>query len=234
MFGCTSQKEIPVPEVINLRSEYLSNPVGMDVLNPRMSWQMKKGKRGARQTAYRIMLATSDQLLSAETPDLWDTGKIDSDQSNQVVYNGKSLKSGLKVFWKVKIWDENKTESVWSKTAGWEMGLLTSEEWHAKWIGAPSNLTIGEFKNASPLFRKEVTISKKVKKARAYISGLGYYELYINGQKIGDHVLSPNQTNYDRRNVEKWSESRIGNMNTSVLYETFDITSSLKPAGNNF
>ena len=102
-FGCTSRKEKPVPEVINLRSEYLPNPVGMDVLNPRLSWQMKKDKRGARQMAYRIMAATNDQLLSAQTPDLWDTGKIDSDQSNQVVYNGKSLKSGLKVIWKVKV-----------------------------------------------------------------------------------------------------------------------------------
>ena len=234
VFGCTSQKETPVPEVINLRTEYLPNPVGMDVLNPRLSWQMKKEKRGARQTAYRIIVATNDQLLLAETPDLWDTGKIDSDQSNQLVYNGKSLKSGLKVFWKVKIWDEDKSESVWSKTAGWEMGLLTAVEWHAKWIGAPATLTTSEFKNASPLFRKEVAIPKKVRQARAYISGLGYYELYINGVKIGDHVLSPNQTNYDRRNVEKWSESRIGNMNTSVLYETFDITNSLKVGVNAF
>ena len=108
VFGCTTQNDKPVPELINLRTEYLPNPFGMDVLNPRLSWQMKKDVRGARQSAYRIMAATSDQLLSAETPDLWDTGKIDSDQSNQLVYNGKDLKSGLKVYWKVKIWDENK------------------------------------------------------------------------------------------------------------------------------
>ena len=142
-FGCTTPKKTAVPEVINLHTEYLPNPVGMDILSPRLSWQMKKDKRGARQTAYRIMAATSEDLLAAETPDLWDSGKIESDRSNQVVYNGKALKSRLKVFWKVKIWDENKKKSVWSKTAEWEMGLLTLGEWQAKWIGALTQGRLG-------------------------------------------------------------------------------------------
>ena len=230
--SCTSVKVEPT--VSELRCEYLANPVGMEVSKPRLSWQMKKEVRGAKQTAYRIMAATSDSLLQNDSPDLWDSGKIESDQSIQVEYQGKPLKSRMKVSWKVQIWDEEKNESAWSTISQWEMGLLDKSDWQAKWIGAPESLATKELKLPSPLFRKEINISKKIKQARAYISGLGYYELYINGGKIGDHVLSPNQTNYDRQKVEKWSESRIGNMNSTVLYETYDITSALKQGGNAF
>lgn len=231
-FSCTTQKI--KPEVIDLRCEYLAKPIGLDVLVPRLSWKMKKDVRGARQSAYRILVASTDELLLNDSPDWWDSGKIESDQSIQVEYNGKPLKSGMKVSWRVKIWDKEKNESAWSPISNWEMGLLDKSEWLAKWIGAPASLATKEWKLSSPLFRKEIDISKKIKKARAYISGLGYYELYINGQKIGDHVLSPNQTNYDRRKVEKWGEPRIGNMTSTVLYETFDITSFLKSGGNAF
>ncbi len=230
--ACTSQKRISPTKVTTLRCEYLPNPVGMDVVNPRLSWQMKKDLPGASQTAYRILVATSAEELSKNSGDLWDTGKIESDQSAQVIYAGKPLTSGMKVFWKVQIWDEAKSESLWSTVSEWEMGLLSATDWQARWIGAPASLTTGDLKHAAPLFRKELNLLKKVKKASVYISGLGYYELYINGTKIGDHVLSPNQTNYDRQKVEKWEESRIGNMTSTVLYETFDITSSLKEGGN--
>ena len=232
MVSCESSKTTAPPEVINLRTEYVQNPVGMDVGAPRLSWQMKKDGRGARQTAYRVLAATNKEQLDANNADLWDSGKIDSDRSIQISYDGKPMQSGMKVSWKVQIWDEEKQQSAWSNVSHWEMGLLQPSDWQAKWIGAPESLTPGELKNGSPLFRKELTISKKVKQARAYISGLGYYELYINGSKIGDHVLSPNQTNYDRQKVEKWDESRIGNMSSTVLYETFDITTSLKTGGN--
>ena len=232
LVSCESSKTTAPPEVINLSTEYLENPVGMDVSAPRLSWQMKKEVRGARQTAYRVLVATSNQLLEGNNPDLWDSGKTESDQSNQVVYAGKPLTAGMKVSWKVQIWDEEKKQSTWSAISTWEMGLLTAQQWQAKWIGAPESLTIGDLKNASPEFRREFTVSKKIKQASAYLTGLGYYELYLNGKKIGDHVLSPNQTNYDRQKVEKWSEQRIGNMTSTVLYETFDITSALKDGGN--
>jgi len=228
--GCKVQKSIP--QVYDLRCEYIKDPVGLDVLSPRLSWKMKKDTRGARQTAYRIEVASTDGLLITDSPDIWDSGKIESDLSIQVEYDGIPLKSGMRVSWRVKIWDEENNPSQWSNIFHWEMGLIGETDWKAKWIGAPGSLTYGEWKYFSPLFRKEVNISKKIKSARAYISGLGYYELYINGEKIGDHVLSPNQTNYDRRQVEKWSEPRIGNMTTSVLYETYDITSNLKSGGN--
>jgi alpha-L-rhamnosidase len=232
--SCTPPKTGSTGVVDDLRCEYLRDPLGIDVIKPRLSWKMNKEVNGAKQTAYRIMVASDDELLIHNTPDLWDSGKMESGQSVQVEYQGKPLSPGLKVSWKVQIWDEQKNESLWSKTANWEMGLLNARDWQAKWIGAPPSLTSGEWKLAAPFFRKEVSISKEVKQARAYISGLGYYELYVNGLKIGDHVLSPNQTNYDRQKVEKWSESRIGNMTSTVLYETFDITSSLNPRANAF
>lgn len=230
LFACQPQKG--KTEVNDLRCEYLTHPLGIDVRSPRLSWKMVDENRGAAQTAYRILAATNNELLQAETPDLWDSGKTESNRSVQIEYKGKPLQSGMKVFWKVQIWNEKGAASNWSETAKWEMALLNETDWQAKWIGAPELLKIPESKLPAPIFRKEITVEKNIKNARVYISGLGYYEFYINGEKIGDHVLSPNQTNYDRREVEKWSESRIGNMNTTVLYETFDITNSLKQGEN--
>ena len=218
-------------QIIDLRCEYLTNPLGIDFQSPRLSWVMKSESRGAAQTAYRIIAATEEKLLQSEKPDLWDSGKVESDNSIQIEYAGKPLQNGMKVFWKVQVWDENGNALLWSQTAHWEMGLMKKEDWQAKWISSTA-FNIEEWKLPSPLFRKEIQIQKKIKKARATISGLGYYELYINGSKIGDHVLSPNQTNYDRQKVEKWSEPRIGNMTTTVLYETFDITTNLKSGQN--
>ena len=233
IFGACQTKG-PIPLVTDLRCEYLTNPIGISVELPRLSWKMVKETRGASQTAYRILIASNIEKLGNEDPDLWDSGKMDSDQSIHVEYKGKPLTSGMKVFWKVQIWDEEKSQSAWSEVSTCEMGLLEKSDWLAKWIGAPESLTTSDVKLPAPYFRKEVPITKKIKKARAYVSGLGYYELYINGLKIGDHVLSPNQTNYDRRNTEKWNESKIGNMKTRVLYEIFDITSSLKLGSNAF
>ena len=221
-------------EVTDLKCEYLTNPIGMDVLAPRLSWKMNTTRKGAMQSEYRIIAATSEELLQRETPDLWDTKMVQSDQSVHIQYNGKPLTSGMKVFWKVQIRNGQHYTSAWSKTASWEMGLLSRNDWQAKWIGAPEAINTGKWKLPAPQFRKEVLIAKNIRKARAYISGLGYYELYLNGRKVGNHVLSPNQTNYDIRKLEKWSENRIGNMSTTVLYETFDITPYLKAGSNAF
>ena len=219
-------------EVTDLRCEYLNQPVGVDVTSPRLSWKMSTTRRGAVQSAYRIMVATSKELLQKDLPDLWDTQMTRSDQSNQIPYAGKPLQSRETVYWKVQLRNEQHYTSVWSQIASWEMGLLNADDWKAKWIDAPETINPKKLKLPSPFFRKEINISKKIKKARVYVSGLGYYELYLNGNKVGDHVLSPNQTNYDKRRLEKWNESKIGNMTTTVLYETFDLTRDLK-AGTN-
>ncbi len=221
-------------KVVDLRCEYLTEPVGIEDPSPRLSWKMETEKQGASQSVYQIQVASGDSLLDQNKPDLWDSGIVKSDNSSQVEYKGKELHSGMKVFWRVRIRDQQHATSAWSKTANWEMGLLNTELWKAKWIGAPESIHAGNLKLPAPQFRKEISFSKPVKKGRAYISGLGYYELSINGKKIGDHLLSPNQTNYDRRKVEKWNESKIGNMTTTVLYETYDITSSLKTGRNAF
>jgi len=218
--------------VTDLCCEYLTNPVGIDVPTPRLSWKMESGKRGAAQSAYRIMVATSESLLDMETPDLWDSGMVLSDHSSQIVYNGKALQSGMILFWRVQTRDEQHFTSAWSQTAHWEMGKMASGDWDAKWIGAPAAINQENHKLPAPAFRKEFMVSKLVRSARAYITGLGYYELYLNGAKVGDHLLSPNQTNYDSRRLEKWNEAKIGHMTTTVLYETFDITSALKRGPN--
>ncbi len=230
LFSCKPEKN--VFKAIDLRCGYLENPVGLDDPNPRFFWKMEKPVHGAMQTAYQIQAATSFDLLKNDTAYLWDSGIVQSDQSIQIEYKGKPLQPRMEIFWRVRIWDENREVSPWSETARWEMALMKSDDWQAKWIGAPANMTSRELKYASPFFRKEIKLTGKIKKARAYISGLGYYELYVNGSKSGDHVLSPNQTNYDRRQLEKWDETRIGNMNTTVLYETHDITSALKEGVN--
>ncbi len=231
--GCQTREKIHF-EAGTLRCEYLESPLGLDVPKPRLSWQMNQARQGARQTAYQVMVATSESKLLDGTPDLWDSGKTESGRSIQIEYQGKPLATGMKVFWKVKVWDDKSASSAWSPAAYWEMGLIKESDWQAKWIGAPESINNGNWKNPAPQFRKEVALTKKIIKARAYICGLGYYELYINGKKIGDHVLSPNQTNYDLRKSEKWDESRIGNMTSTVLYETHDITSALSTGANVF
>ncbi|NQU53596.1 MAG: family 78 glycoside hydrolase catalytic domain, partial [Bacteroidetes bacterium] len=230
--SCTSEK-ISF-NAIDLKCEYLSAPMGVESLNPRLYWILNSERRGAKQSAYQILAATSHELLNEKYADLWNSEKVNLDQSIHVKYVGKPLETAQTIYWKVRVWDEKDNVSPWSDVAKWDMAFLQESNWKAKWIGSSISKSGNEWDLPSPYFRKETLIQKEIKKARAYISGLGYYELYINGQKVGDHVLSPNQTNYDRRDVEKWDESRIGNMNTTVLYEVFDVTEFLQKGVNAF
>ncbi|NIA28435.1 MAG: family 78 glycoside hydrolase catalytic domain [Actinobacteria bacterium] len=216
----------------NLRCEYLKNPLGIDVKQPRLSWVLDSGGQNQEQTAYRILVADSREKLEKNSGNLWDSGKVQSNQSVHIVYSGQKLKSRQQVFWKVRVWDKDGRPSAWSKTAVWEMALNLSD-WQAKWTGISQtdNPEISK-RNPALYFRKSFQLAKGAKKARVYISGLGYYELYINGKKVGDHVLSPNYTNYDRRQSDHWGESRVGNMSTRVLYETFDIAPFLRSGEN--
>jgi alpha-L-rhamnosidase len=195
-----------VPEA--LRCEYLVNPLGIDVVQPRLSWALASPARGQKQTAYHILVASSPENLAADRGDLWDTGKVNSDRSIHVVYDGEPLRSRMRCFWKVRVWDRDREPGSFSKVARWEMGLLEGEDWKARWLSAPPPGEGGARVQPSPFFRKTFTLAKPVKRARAYIAGLGYYELSLNGKKVGDHVLDPAFTRYDRR----------------VLYVTYDIT----------
>ena len=181
-----------------LRSEYRANPQGIDVTDPRLSWVLTAADpkaRGLRQTAYRVIVASSERALAANTGDLWDTGKVASDQSAQVVYRGKPLTSGAAAFWKVQVWDQAGQPSDWSAPAQWSMGLLHPEDWKAKWIGRDEPGTTVDHRLAARLLRKEFQAPKQVRRATVYYSGLGLSELYLNGAKVGDHVLSPGLRN---------------------------------------
>jgi len=202
-------------QVVDLRCEYLVDPVGIDVVQPRLSWKLESLWRGQKQTAYQILVAASEEMLNDGRADLWDTGKVASDQSIHVVYAGKPLSSRTRCCWKVRIWDENDRASEFSEPAAWEMGLLTPQDWTAKWISTPGS-DEDKAPRPAPMFRKGFVLSERPVSARVYICGLGYYELHLNGAKVGDHVLDPAFTRYDRR----------------ALYVTYDVTDRLRKGPN--
>jgi alpha-L-rhamnosidase len=180
---------------MDLKCEYAVNPIGIDTTRPRLGWALESGGRGRKQTAYRILVSERLELLNRDQGEVWDSGKVISDRQNQIEYAGTMLQSRLCYYWKVCVWDQDGNGSEWSKAAYWEMGLLKAEDWQSSWIGCPE----AEQEKNGPLFRRDWTIEGEILKARAYISGLGYYELYINGVKVGDHVLDPAQTDYEQR-----------------------------------
>ncbi len=207
-------------EVEGLKCEYRVNPLGLDTSQPRLSWLLESKERGQRQTAYQVLAASTQDLLSEGTGDLWDSGKVASGESVQVVYGGQPLRPGQRVYWKVRAWDREGRPSNYSPVAWWEMGLLTPADWSGSWITRKRAEPLSEAErfgdNPVPLFRKEFLIEKKIRRARVYVSGLGYYELRLNGQRVGDEVLDPGWTTYAKR----------------VLYSTYDVTDQLKPGHN--
>ncbi len=209
-----------------LLCEYLENPLGIGTDIPRLSWQLKPLVRGARQGRWRIVAASDMDSLMSGKHDLWDSGKVESDQSIHVEYAGKKLASGQTVWWKVMVWDENGIATAWSDPASFEIALLDDKDWHGEWIAAPENIS-------SPLLRKEFSLSAKpVKRARVYVSGLGYSELYFNGIKCGDRVLDPAWTDYDKREMRDMLYPYADKGNKRVSYVTHDVTSLLLPGEN--
>lgn len=201
----------PSVKVEELRCEYFKNPLGIDAVSPRLSWQLEGTERGTLQTSYRVLVASSPELLATGRGDLWDTGQVKSDQSIQVAYGGTPLSSRQRCYWKVKVWDNHDRASAWSAPASWTIGLLKPDDWQAKWIGAP-----GPSKGAAPLLRKNFTVGRNLVRATAYVTGLGFYELRLNGKRVGDHELDPGFTRYDRR----------------VLYSTYDVTKQIRSGKN--
>jgi len=212
-----------------LRCEYLKNPLGLDVLQPRLSWFDTSTERAQRQTAYQILVAGNRESLQADKGDLWDTGKVDSDETVNIPYAGKPLQSYQHCYWKVRVWDEHGKVSTWSEPACWSMGILDRSLWQGKWLSyeklpntppeeqkAKSIVEKFQKRIPGPLFRKVFDVTKQVQSASVYICGLGYYELHLNGGKVGDHVLDPAFTNYDKRD----------------LYVTYDVTDSLVSGQN--
>ncbi len=198
-----------------LRCEYLANPLGIDELQPRLSWQctaLDPKARGLTQSAYRVVVASSLELLAKDQGDLWDSGKVVSGQSIHLPYTGKPLVSLQRCVWKVCGWTPN--GKAWSEPAAWTMGFLKEEEWSAKWIGASSRSAASS--DPLPLLRREFTIAKPVRRATAYIAGLGFHELRINGTKVGNHELEPGWTDYRK----------------ACEYSAYDVTPLLKQGPN--
>lgn len=203
-----------------LRCEYRTNPLGIDETAPRLSWILESDGRGQKQSAYRIVVSSSEVNLAAGEGDLWDTGKVNSNRSIHVVYGGKVLQSGMRCFWKVRVWDKDGKASSWSKPAWWEMALLNSDDWGGVWINDGKSLPERDedfYKDdPAPLFRRQFKLDKDIKLARLYISGLGYYEAFLNGGRVGDHVLDPGWTDYSAR----------------VYYSSYDVTGQLSKGDN--
>ncbi len=219
-------------QIVNLSCDYAENPLAVDNENPLLGWQLQSRENGKGQSAYQIIVASNMSLLKDDVGDLWDTGKILSSQS-VVEYQGTQLKSRDQIYWKVIIWDENDKPSNWSQAATWTMGLLNPSDWQAKWIGR----TEDQFPDSAvvfpaPYFRKEFDVAKSVKKATAYICGLGFYELYINGNKVGDQVLAPAVSNYDKRSLKKLLYHYDDQSTQRAFYNTFDVTSMLNVNAN--
>ncbi|MCM2370290.1 family 78 glycoside hydrolase catalytic domain [Aporhodopirellula aestuarii] len=203
-----------------LHCEYREQPLGIDHPKPRLGWELASDVRGAKQSAYRVLVASTAEDLENNQGDLWDSGKVISSQSVGVVYAGVTLASGQRCFWKVMVWDGDGTASEWSAPSFWEMGLLKESDWQAEWIGdgKPTPEKDEDFfkDDPAPLFRKPFKLSGRVKSSRLYISALGYYRASLNGQEVGDHQLDPLWTLPQKR----------------VFYSVYDVTDQLSPDEN--
>jgi hypothetical protein len=193
----------------NLRCEYAVNPLGVDAPNPRLFWTVESNQRGQKQTAYEILAASSPELLAKNMGDLWDSGRVASDETIQIPYAGRPLESSQPVFWKVRVWDANGKRSAWSRPAAWTMGILKPSDWNANWIAGATNWE-------TVLLRREFAVKPGLKRALIHVCGLGQYEFSLNGKKVGDDLLTPGWTKYDR----------------TCLYDTRDITTYLKRGKN--
>ncbi len=206
--------------VIAPKCDYAVNPLGVDSAQPRLSWQVASSENGQRQTAWQILVASSREALAADRGDLWDSGKVAGDQTTLVPYAGRLLASSQQVFWKVRSWDRDGQPTAWSEPATWTMGLLAPSDqpapsgsgpagWQAKWLTSAERVE-------NLLLRREFTVKDGLRRALAHVTGLGQYELFLNGGKAGTDVLSPGWTDYK----------------DTVLYDTRDVTALLRPGVN--
>ena len=222
----------PTIQVLRLKCDFKENPLGIESAHPSLSWQLQSTQRNQSQSAYRILVADQVQVLDKNQGNIWDSGKQVSSNSIQVEYAGKALQSAQKYYWKVMVWDAKGKASAWSAMAQWQMGLLAEKDWSgANWIALEkiaegdkilpalhATKTPSKPKSALPQFRKEWNISKTIKQATGFVTGLGHFEFFINGQKVGKNFLDPGWTNYQQ----------------TAQYVTFDLTQLLATGKNAF
>lgn len=194
-----------------LKCEYLKNPLGIDNPSPRFTWHINDSRREARQTAYQLIVGSDSLQVAKGIADDWNTGKVTSD-NRLVVYKGKALQPFTKYFWKVTVWDKDGVKATQDPIGSFEMGMMEMKNWKGAWVSDSRDVNL----KPAPYFRKSFSAPKKVKSARAYVAVGGLYELYINGQKIGNHRLDPMYTRFDRR----------------TLYVTYDVTHALQEGNN--
>jgi len=231
MYSCSSNQSDFYPAELKCNNRH--DPSGIDSL-PEFSWNIASTARDQVQSAWQIILDKDQKNIDSEDPHLWNSGKVISNRTSWIEYQGPALEPGTRYFWKVRSWNGEDKPSDWSKTASFITGLFSEKDWNgAKWIGyedIPDSMILvpGIHKNIKiegdiakkrsvvPLFRKEFKAEKEVKEAFVYVCGLGQYELYLNGRKVGDHFLQPGWTNYYK----------------TCLYNTFDITEEIKKGSN--
>jgi alpha-L-rhamnosidase len=218
-------------KVIALTCEYRNNPLGIESEHPRLSWQIQSMQRNQFQKAYRIIVSGDIENIKLNKGDMWDSEKVTTNQSLHIAYGGKKLLPAKRYYWKVQVWDKNDNPSDFSEVNFWEMGLAEMD-WKAEWITAPAVFDFEklnqhryamihggkkeDYTEPLPLLRKEFAVNKKVINARAYIAAPGFFELLLNGVKIGDDVLNPAYTNYTK----------------TVLYNVYDVTANLQDGAN--
>lgn len=201
------EKTCYAPE--KLTCEYTENPIGIHSRNPRLAWKMKGSGRGRKQTAYQIRAFHSQAMPEEEGSLCWESGRVEESGSVGICYEGEALHSRERVYWCVRIWDEEGCVSPWSDIQYFEAGLLEEDDWEAQWICAEDEVS-------APHFRKDFLVGRELERARVYICGLGFYELSFNGKKQEEQYLLPNRTDFTKR----------------VYYHTYDITEELKEGEN--
>ena len=206
----TASADVPA-KATGLKCEYLVNPIGIDARHPRLTWLLADGRQGAAQTAYQLIVGTDSAAVSTGKGDNWLTAKVIS-TANLVSYQGKTLQPFTKYYWRVLIWDQTGKKLSPSPIASFETGLIDMSNWQGSWISDNKGIAV----NPAPYFRHTFKVAKQIRTARAYIAVAGLYELYINGQKIGNHRLDPMYTRFDRR----------------TLYVAYDVTAQLQSGKN--
>lgn len=231
----------PVRCPLRLRCEYQDRPIAIEAIRPRLCWIVQDTRAGARQTAYRLLAASRVEKLQEGQADLWDSGKVESDQSVNVAYAGKAPASGQRIWWTVKVWDADGEPSDYAPATFWEMGVLKPADWQAElirmktepefsndavehWmlygignkVSASARAWVEKRMRPAPYFRREFTLDAVPARAKLLIASLGYYELYINGKRVGDRVLDPAYQEYDRQ----------------IYYVAHDVTGYLKQGRN--
>jgi alpha-L-rhamnosidase len=202
-------------EPAELRCEYRRDPVNVDATQPRFQWLSRAidaSRRSLRQTAYRVLVASTDAVLQEDRGDMWDSGKVAANRSIDIRYNGRVLQPHAKYCWKVQLWDQDDEPTIWSQPESFTTGPFSDHDWVAQWITAPD----GQPTAALPIFRRQFEITKPVRHAVMFICGLGHYELHLNGQRVGDFVMDPGWTNYRR----------------TCLYSGYDVTDRLQVGDN--